>query len=110
MGQDVARRRAQVGCLSVMPGEAFDLVAQHNTLDGLGIRDLDLERIAFDLAGDRTKDAEPRALIVAPRRQDECGPLPGLFSTRLRIEIDPDDVAGVWTVRLSQIRSRLRHQ
>ena len=49
---------------------------------------------AIALFARRHRDAEKQAseTIIGGRRENERGPMTGLFMTRLRVELDPDDV------------------
>src|SRR5689334_7029999 len=71
------------------------VVSENHTADGAAGGQGDLERIAFHLARYRTGDRQTGFGVVRARRDDERRPTPTLLVTGLRIEGQPDQIAGV---------------
>jgi hypothetical protein len=58
-------------------------------------RQRDFKGITLHLAGNRAGDREARLGIVKARRQDQRRPPAALFMPSLRVEREPDEIAGI---------------
>lgn len=81
------------------PVEALEMIGEHGARDRSGCRQLHFERVALDVRRDRAGDGQMRPFVVGPRRENERRPPPPLLVPGLRIERQPDKVAGVGNVR-----------
>lgn len=80
------------------PIHALQLIDKHSAVytphgDGQS------ERIRLHFASQRTNYCEPTCPVVPQIGQDQSRPAFRLFSANLGIEIDEDDITGVWNVR-----------
>lgn len=87
---DGQRKLAGERGVACRPIQAFRLVAENGAADRQAIGKNYFERVAFDLAGDRTEERQTRTLIVRSQRKRHGWPVPGLFTTGLRVEMQPD--------------------
>ena len=88
---------------SGLPVDATEMVGQHDASDRQPGRQLDFERIAFHLAGDRAGQGKSGATVVRSRGQHKSRTTAGLLPAGLRIERQPDEVTtvgDVWLWRL----------
>src|SRR5713226_4015586 len=81
--------------LPLAPIQIFQMLGENRTSDAQARREAYFERITLYSAGDRANDRETGLLVVTPRRENYRGPSAGLFSARLRREIEPNQIAGV---------------
>jgi hypothetical protein len=86
--------------MTLLPRQAAQLVAEHDPGDGLAGGNRYLEWVSLGLIGDRARNAETRSLIVEMGTDDEGRPTAFLLMTFGRIEIDPDEIAGLGATRL----------
>ena len=80
------------------PAEAFDLVGEDRAWWGAG--DQDLEGVAFYFRGHWAAEHHAARAVVAGGGENQGGAVAGLFVASpflrlLRVEMQPDDVAGV---------------
>lgn len=83
------------------PVEGFDMVRQSDTA-WIAV-DCHFKWIAFDPGGQRHANRKSDQPIVRRRRQHNRRSMAGLLSTDLGTEIDPDDVAPIWSPAVYQI-------
>lgn len=99
VGHDVGR---SLGCKHdppSLPVEILNVVRKDDAGDRSAGGQRDLERVTLHLTGDRTGDREAGLRIVGARGQDQCRPSSALLMPGVRIEGQPDEIAGVRNVR-----------
>ena len=81
-------RRSGAGRLrpADLPVHTLQVVCQHDPGDGQTLRQGHLERITFDLTGDRADEGEARTAIVDGRGEHQGWAPPGLLVAGARIE------------------------
>ena len=98
--------RAPFSCR--LPGpqiKALDLIGKRHT--GRLARQTNLKRIVLDLGGRWTAEQQPGACIVGRRAQHHGGPVSSLLVAGLRVELQPNDIAGIRHV--FRLDARRRH-
>jgi hypothetical protein len=69
-GKDFRRTMGQKFRAPILPRQAFYLVREDDSRDGMSAWKSYFEAPAFDLIGNRTEDAKPNNLIILFRRKD----------------------------------------
>ena len=67
------------------------MIAKNHATHGQPLRHRKFKGIAFDFAGDWTKNGQPRFFIVSGVTENNCWSSPGLLPTRLGIEHQPSE-------------------
>ena len=89
--------------LTSAPIEAAYLVGENSALHRQFVGNGNLKRIALHLIGDRAEEGKTGLAVVDGGRDHQCRTTTGLFVPCLRIQAQPDQVATVRHIALSQI-------
>ena len=84
-----------------LPIEILHVIRENDPGDPAAGRQRHFERVSLHVTGNRAGNDEPSFRIVGARREDQSGTPPALLVTSLRIERQPDQIAGVRHVRAS---------
>lgn len=78
-----------------LPIHTLDLVHQDHTTDSATCGQFNFKGIALRAACNRASQGESGSAVILGGAQDDGGTAPGLFSSGLRVESQPDQIAAV---------------
>jgi len=97
LGEQIVRHTAKVTRLARLPVEAAHVFAKYGSMYGQSRRQSNLKLVAFNFAGNGTGKCNRGSQIEVPGRENNGWPLSGLLAARLRIKIEPDQIAASGT-------------
>ena len=98
IGNDVGRSPRFERESPRLPIEVLDVIGENDPRDLPARRQRYFERVALHVTGNRACNGKARFGVVAARREDQSRTPTALLMTGLRIERQPDQIAGVWYV------------
>src|SRR5262245_6736731 len=99
---DVSKNVDRCGCRELrspsIPVQVLHVVGEHDAPHLAIVWQFDLKGISLRVSRDRTRNRKACLRVVRARREDQRWPTPALLVAGLRIEREPDEIAGIGDV------------